>query len=361
MNHRLSTLFAEKSYTVDATEIIDLSVSDPISQLLIYLGVTNAAGVHTEHGIACLKKVELVDGSDVLFSLSGFEAEAADIYHNREMRRNWNFCLAGLGIQRFVGINFGRHLWDPDLAFDPKKFKNPQLKITLDMDGGGCTPTALALEVTAAMFDEKAISPIGFLMHKEIKDYTLASAAHEYTDLPTDYPYRKLFLKQRTLAEEPSQVLDTIKLSEDQDKRIIFDQKAGLFGRLFAARERPLYEQIIFGCAATATHVFTTVAETATAIIMDWKATSDGYSYGSFGSAGGLLHAIRSTGTSNAIAHVQGWLPHGVYEFPFGNQEDIDDWFDVANVGSLRLDVKAASGRTSADSVQLFLQQLRKY
>jgi hypothetical protein len=361
MNHRLSTLFAEKSYAGDATEIIDLDLSDPISQLVIYLGVTNTAGVHTEHGIACLKKVELVDGSDVLYSLSGFEAEAADIYHNREMRRNWNFCLEGLGIQRFVGINFGRKLWDPELAFDPKKFRNPQLKISLDIDGGGCAPSALALEVYAALFDEKAISPVGFLMHKEIKDYPLASAAHEYTDLPTDFPYRKLFLKQRTLAAEPSQVLDTIKLAEDQDKRIIFNHKAGVFGRIFAAKETPLYEQIIFGCAATATHVFTTVAETATAIIMDWKATSDGYSYGSFGSAGGLMHAIRSTGSSNAVAHVQGWLPHGVYEFPFGDQDDIDDWYDAERVGSLKLDVKAASGRSSSDSVQVFLQQLRRY
>lgn len=361
MNHRLTTLFAEKSYAADATELIDLNVSDPISQLIIYLGVTNTAGAHTEHGIACLKKVEIVDGSDVLYSLSGFEAEALDIYHNKEMRRNWNFCLEGLGIQRFVGINFGRHLWDPELAFDPKKFRNPQLKISLDIDAGGCAPSALALEVYAAMFDEKMISPMGFLMQKEIKDYPMASSTHEYTDLPLDFPYRKLLLKQRTLAAEPSQVIDTIKLSEDQDKRIIFDHKAGVFGRTFAAREKTLYEQIIFGCANTATHVFTTVAETATAIIMDWKATSDGYSYGSFGSAGGLMHAIRSSGSSNAIAHVQGWLPHGVYEFPFGNQDDIDEWFDVQSVGSLRLDVKAAYGRSSADTVQVFLQQLRKY
>ncbi len=71
MNYRMATLHALKSYTADTTEIIDVNVRDPISQLIIELRVGNTADEMQAHPIACLTKIELVDGSDVLFSLSG--------------------------------------------------------------------------------------------------------------------------------------------------------------------------------------------------------------------------------------------------------------------------------------------------
>ena len=180
MKYRLAQLFAQKSYTADATETIDIDVADPISQLIIELGVVNVGSVApTAHAIACLTKVELVDGSDVLFSLSGYEAEAADIYHNGMLRANYNPYLDGMECQRFVGINFGRKLWDPMLAFDPKQFRNPQLKLTLDINAGGNAPVTNKLRVWANLFDEKVISPQGFLMHKLIKSYSMGSASAE--------------------------------------------------------------------------------------------------------------------------------------------------------------------------------------
>ena len=95
MNYRLATIQAVKSYTADVTEIIDLDMVDPISQLLIQLDVVNVGDTPTAHAIACLTKIELIDGSDVLFSLSGYEAEAVDIYHNKRMRSNFNMYLTG--------------------------------------------------------------------------------------------------------------------------------------------------------------------------------------------------------------------------------------------------------------------------
>lgn len=361
MNYRLSTLFATKSYAADATEVIDINVADPISQLLIELDVMGASDIATAHAIACLKKLELVDGSDVLFSLSGYEAEAVDIYHNKGLRSNWNPYLSGLPVQRFIAINFGRKLWDPELAFVPKNFKNPQLKISLDLDAGGNAPSANSIKVWAAMFDEKIVSPLGFLMHKEIKDYPMASAAHEYTDLPNDFPYRKLFIRCMTVAVEPSQIIENIKLSEDQDKKIIVDHPPADIFRSIAQDNPQLIEQIMFAATNSARSVFTTVSERATATFADWAATTAANTYASYGSAGGRMSVINSVGAKNAIAIVAGWLPHGVYEIPFGDQNDPDDWFDASNLGSLKLDIKALSGRSASDTVQIFLQQLRKY
>ena len=361
MNYRLSTIHARKTYTVDITEIIDLNLVDPLSQLIIELGVTGVGDTATAHAIACLEKIELVDGSDVLFSLNGYEAEAVDIYHNKVMRSNWNPYLTGNDVQRFIGINFGRYLWDPVLAFDPKKFRNPQLKLTLNIDAGGNASNSNKLQVWGAMFDQKEVSPIGFLMHKEVKNYQMAASAHEYTDLPRDFPFRKLFLRCQTAGTEPNQLVNKVKLSEDQDKKIIFDHGTEDIFRTIAMTNPQLVEQIMFACKTSLTNVFTTVATRATATFADWANAVASGLYASYGSAGGRMRAICGTAAANALAIVAGWLPHATWEIPFGLQDEIEDWYDVSKVGNLRLDVTAESGASSSNTLQIFLQQLRKY
>jgi hypothetical protein len=360
MNHRLSKLLAQTSHTADKTEIIDIDYADPISALIIQMGGVYVGSDATAHGIACLKKLEIVDGSDVLYSLTGYEAEALDIYHNKRMPSNWNFYLNGGGCDRTVMINFGRKLWDPRFAFDPTKFKNPQLKITSDIDAGGNAPSSIHFAAFAAMFDEKKITPEGFLMAKEIKDYDMASAAHEYTDMPTDFPYRKLLIKALTAGTEPSSIIDNVKLSEEQDRKIIVDQAAHEILRSIASQNPQLVEQIYCYVGTSLTSVYTTISERAIATFVNFLATAATNSTCSYGAAGGRIRAIAS-GAVNTALIVAGWTPHGVYEIPFGDQDDPDDWYDVTKIGSLKLDIKAASGRSSSDHVQIFLQQLRHY
>lgn len=361
MNHRLSTLFSRKSYTANTTEVIDINMADPISQLIIELAVTGVGDVATAHAIACLTKVELVDGSDVLFSLSGYEAEAADIYHNKRMRSNWNPYLTGNDVQRFIGINFGRMLWDPELAFDPTKFKNPQLKLSLDIDAGGNAPTTNKLQVLAALFDEKAISPIGFLMHKEIKDYAMAASAHEYTDLPTDHPYRKLFLRSMYPGTEPDQIIDNIKLSEDQDKRIVFNHNTRELFQQLSADNPQLLESIICPITTGATYGFCTPSSRVYGSITTWAAAVAASSPAFYDGAGGRFAKISSTAASNVQVKVEGYSPHGTFEIPFGDQNDMEDWYDPSAIRALKLDVTAASGISTTKTLQVFLQQLRRY
>ena len=362
MNYRLSTLFARKNYAADATEVIDLNVSDPISQLIIELAVTNVGSIApTAHAIACLTKIELVDGSDVLFSLSGYEAEAVDIYHNKQMRSNWNPYLDGMDVQRFIAINFGRWLWDEVLAFDRKKFRNPQLKLTLDINAGGNAPVQNRLQVWANMFDEKAVTPMGFLMHKEIKSYVAGASAHEYTDLPTDYPYRKLFIRCQKHGTEPGQVLDTVKISEDQDKRIIVNHgMEDVFRNI--AQENPMLTEIINGYVGTAsTYGYCTPTTRTIGSCQQWAAAVAAGAIAFYDGDGGRFKVITETAGKNMQAIVHGWLPHGTYEIPFGNQRDIDDWYFAPAVGSLRADILALAGIAGTETVQLFLQQLRMY
>ncbi|GAJ06410.1 unnamed protein product, partial [marine sediment metagenome] len=198
---------------------------DPVSELLLDLRVTHGVGASSdEHNLKCFKKIEITDGSDVLFSLDGLEMQALDIYNSGiHPRGGWFHYLPGLESDAQVAISFGRYLWDEELAFDPKKFTNPKLKVTFDLDLGGKNVSAGKISVLAALFDEKVVTPTGFLVTKEIKRWSKVATGHEYTDMPTDYPYRKLLLQGRLEEKPPHWIFANIKLASDQDKKVILN------------------------------------------------------------------------------------------------------------------------------------------
>lgn len=360
MNYRFDDLMAETSYSADKTEVIDINVADPISQIMIELDVLGVADDATAHAIACLTKIELVDGSDVLFSLTGYEAEALDFYNHGHLRSNWNPYLASLYVQRFLAINFGRYLWDPEMAFDPRHFKNPQLRLTLDINAGGNASTANKLHVWAALFDQKVITPAGFLMAKEIKDYTMTASAHEYTDLPTDYKYRGLYIRNLEAGTEPNSNIANIKLAEDNNKRVLFNCLPNDILRQNPSRNPQIVEQIMFAAKTDTCNVFTTVSERATATFTTWAGALGTGTFASYGAAGGRM-VVDAGGNENAVAIVAGYIPHGVFEIPFWSRDLIEEYYDVAKVGSLKLDVTTGSGAAGTEKCQIFTEQYRPY
>jgi len=277
------------------------------------------------------------------------------------MRSNWNPYLGGLDCQRFIGINFGRFLWDPLYAFDPKQFRNPQMKLTLDINGGGNASVSNKLQVFAALFDQKAITPVGFLMHKQVKNYTINTSSHEYTDLPRDYPYRKLFIRNLEYGTEPGGNISNIKLSEDQDKHVVFDHSVSDLLRALGTDQLQLVEQIMFAVTAATANVFTTASERATATFCTWAGAVGTGVFASFGSAGGRM-VVDSGAAENAVAIVAGYMPHGVLHIPFGDQMNPADWYKVnEGIGNLKLDILGSAGAGGTETCQILLQQERKY
>ena len=359
MNNRLTTIFAQKTYSADATEIIDINLSDPISQLLFDFQVyASAAGSMTLHPLACFTKIELVDGSDVLFSLTGLEMEALDWYCNKAFREAWNIALTGNYMVRPVGINFGRFLGDPEFAFDPTQFKNPQLKVSMDINGGGLTSTYNKLGVHAYCFDQKAVSPRGFFMSKEIKSYVPTGTGHEYTDLPTDYPYRKILIKCQTAGTEPGQLLTNFKLTEDQDKRVVFDHPSNTIRQVIMGAYPQVQESYLFADAATQRYLMIAPTQEVTAWATEWAEAAGGHDHSIYDGDGGRLKIIASAVGDNLMVGVQGRLPHGVFCIPFGDQMDPEDWYDVTQIKSLKADITHAA---ATGGIQIFLEQLRKY
>jgi len=359
MKYRFMELYGlSAALSADQTIPIDLDMVDPVSQIIIDGRVNNgASGDSTNCPIAFITKAEIVDGSDVLFSLDGLEMQALDIYNSgMHPRGGWyNYIQTPTDFQ--VAIDFGRYLWDEELAFDPTKFRNPTLNITIDYDAGGRSPASVQLSVLAALFDEKMITPSGFLMTKEQKRWTKAAAGHEYTDMPLDYPYRKMFLQGRYDSIPPNWIFSNIKLATDQDKKVILngEYRDLMFG---IGRENAYIREawvIGVGAAQTVSHVTPTMD--VFSVASAWEDTSLAKDISCYDGDGGHLETIAEV-AANAQVHVAGWAPHGTLCIPFGKPDVIEDWFDFVGVGSLKLD--CTSGNASATQ-KLFIQQYRTY
>lgn len=362
MNYRTATILGREAVAADKTIVIGINLQNPISQIHIVYESTNVGSTITNGHVAkCITRIELVDGSDFLFSLSGQECQALDFYHQKKEPANLNVYLNGMNCEQIFNVNFGRFLWDPLFAFDPRKFINPQLKITIDLNGGGMASVAGFISVFANIFDEKEISPGGLLVSKEVVDYSMASASHEYVDLPTDLLIRKLLIKSHTEGTGPEYLIDTIKLSEDNDRKIPLDLTMFEILRNISGWEKPFIEDLIVPAGAAEIDWYGTPCYWPTLGVAPWQGEAEAHIptvYGGDGGKGKLY--VESTG-GNFIVQVQGYAPHGVIDIPFGLQNEADDWYDVTKLGSLRLDIKSRSGRSSADKVQVYLQQLRKY
>lgn len=116
MRYRLTEIQPTLTVTDNKTSIFDINVEQPISRMVIHLRGTNADSVPDGHPAKGITKIELVDGSDVLYSLTGEEAQATDFYDTGITPLN---VVSYVNANVWTGVfnmNFGRWLWDPKLA-----------------------------------------------------------------------------------------------------------------------------------------------------------------------------------------------------------------------------------------------------
>jgi len=360
MKYRETEIFDRSDVGASGTKSIDINVVDPISRLDITWHQYEY-GEMIAQPAAVMPKIELTDGSDVLFSMSGLEAQALNIYDRSVRTMNSPTTNNGNWQMITASIDFGRWLWDRQLAFDPKQFNNPQLKITFDEDA--CHSGALFnyLEVFAHCFDELAISPIGFLMSKVHYAYTPADDnSYHYIDLPTDYVYRQMLIRGWKNKKDPLDVVDEARLSEENDKRVVFDLNlVRYFYRMMGVWE-PVIEQWNEYAKVTdeANNKFFTPT--------NWMTIAEAQTQGAFNDFqtvtamyGGWMDWRGSVGNM-FYGNVMGYLPNHTLSLPFGVQSEIDSWYEAQTKKSIRL--RLLSSTQYAESlVSVILQQLRTY
>ncbi len=359
MKYRVAKILAEEALAAAGTKTINLNVSEPISRIDIRYQVTKGLADMAAHPAKDITKIELVDGSDVLHSLSGYESQALCIYDRKAPTMNHGQAIHNNSQRSIFGIDFGRFLWDPMLAFLPAKYRNPQLKITYDTllsDTGATTPL---LEVIAHIFDEKKISPAGFLMSKEHYSATSpASATYKYVDLPTDYPIRQMLLRGFEDAYEPWQAILEARIDEENEKRVPFDWDIEQYHQVMKGVWQPVEELLVGQAAMTGTVYYVTPTDYWCSILALANAAAAVYPYaGNFRGGRGTMYG---SGGIQFSAQARGYLPNHCIQFPFGLQNELDDWYDVTKLGSCRLRIKGGL-RGANTTFQVVLQQLRKY
>lgn len=361
MNTRLVTLLAQTSYTDDAVEIINLTLKKPISRIIVDYNPYNGDQIYaTGHPVRCITNIELIDGSKTLWQLNGAQGHALDFYHRKKevpadiryIDNNWSKCP--------IIIDFGRFLNDPEFAFDPTKFTNPQLKIETDMDAGGTIADAGRMSVRAIAFDDKVITPVGFLASREVKTYALTAEDHEYTKLPTDFPYRKLLIRAHTYGKQPEVQIESIKLDENEGDKVILDHTMRDIVQALMCDTPPYHESIIGPGNAAVQYFYCTPGYWVYPVSNTWAAGHGGGAQGNYNADGGRWEHIQEIAAPNFCAMLQGWCPHNVIEIPFGDQNDPADWYTLDPDDSLKLDILAGAG-AGAGNIEIFIQQLRRY
>lgn len=358
MNYRKAVLLDNETNSTAGTKTIDLKGLDSISRLVVMMSGTNNGSTPTAHPAKMVSKIELVDGSDVFFSLSGIEAQALHYYQTGKLPANIMTYLNDNTVRAQFPINFGRWLWDEDLAFDPSRFKNPQLKITHNKALGGCAPDAGYIDVVADMFDEKRVNPLAFLMAKEHFTYSLTSSAVQDVELPTDYPMRQLIIQSLADAKAPNAQYNKIKLSENNGKKIPLEESTSDLLKQFIADNGWVSECVrARGDTSSVEYFVTPTYETS--VVGSPTDGSAGY-VKSTSSYGGTVDITVAT-AADVDLFVRGAAPHGAMAVPFGDLWDSLSWYDVTKLSKLNLIVTAGSSVGSSSTCQVVVEQLRRY
>ncbi len=359
MNYRNTEILSAKTLSGEGTETIDLNVKDIISRLTLQWIVTKTQIAMNSYPHKDITKIELVDGSDVLHSLDGGQNQAMVIFDRKIPTMNHGQYINANSQRSVYAIDFGRFLFDKELALDPNQFRNLQLKVTFDSDVSDDGVASGTLAVWADLFDQKAVSPMGFLMSKEIFSRTPPASGYYYVDLPTDHLLRKLIVQGYRKSYEPWYQVSEARLSEDNDKRVPFDVNLEVYYQRRKGLDTPLEEAVALEAGLTAGRAYyLTATDYWAALITVGQGSTTPAGVGASGRGG--YHLLKD-GSSQQQGVQRGWLPNHCFQFPFGKQEDMNDWYDVANIGSLVLRLKAGTGGAASGTVAAILQQLRRY
>ena len=348
--------------SADNPDPIEINIKNPISKLqIVYENTNGATGIPTGHPIRCLSGISLDDGSTNCFSLDGAETQAVDFYHNQKVPANKILYANGMNSEMVANINFGRFLWD-QYAWDPRKYDNPELTLSIDIDAGGITSSAGFYTVLAQVFD-KPFNPPGYLYHQKVKDITLANTSTDYTKLPTDHPIRKLLIRAQRYGTGPEYQIDTVDLKQEgPEKKIIDSLTMFQLLRLLGSEYPPYRETIIGNGTTTAQEFYNTptywpMFQGACA----WRKASATGNVSCYEGDGGRFYEIQEGAGPNFSVGIEGHAPHGVVDIPFGDQLNPLEWYQIPKDGNCELAIKGGSSVGTNQTAEVLLQQLKRY
>jgi len=346
---------------IAGTHIIDIPITDIISAFRFHLEVTPDATLKLSHGFDVISKIEIVDGSDVMLELSAAQMDALHFFERGKLGNITVQDFGAVNDEFYTAVYFGRWPFDDQLALDPSKFSNPQMRITYNgaTYNAGVAAGGIFLTIEADVFDEFVPSPIGFLQHREFYRYTPVANAFHYVNLPTDLVIRKFILQGHQYTRATNDAIAAARLDEDNMKRIPFDK---LFED-WLAWDRQEYGPVEHGMAASreggAFPLYTAMANWPIPVYHEVNAAPVLRTLG----VNGCQTTLSDGGaeTTTYIGRMIGHCPHFCLCFPFGDKNNLNDWYETENIGALRLRVLNGATILAACTNRVILQQLRRY
>jgi len=353
---------------VTATRIWNLDLSDPIMFIKLRFEALTDYGADGNNGLRlpdCVSKIEVVDGSDVLYSTDLFEALAQHVYsgHFMPWANQWDCGLDVSDVE--CCLWFSRDTSDQQFMLDPKKFVNPQLKITYNFPvaAGKYVAASQVISVIAMVCENPVREPEGFLMTKQIYEWLTTIGATETIDMPRDFPYR--FIMSRLYYPDWSMYscLSHYKMSCDIDKFVPFSIRAkdlaqenyGIYTPMWMQSQSmgdgaslPLYSYHYFGWC----HGGTSMSNATNEDVMIQGIRSGRLDWmDSAGAAVDNLHAVISRVAGSEFGFCE--------PYRFGNLQDPEEWFDPTPYMSVRLMVQQLA--KTGEKAGIIVQQKRPY
>jgi len=284
-----------------------------------------------------VSKLEVLDGSEVLHSLSFRQEQARDYFLTGRLPFQQLSQKASATVIEEADIYFGRFPGDREYYFDTSRFSNVQLALThaltLSTTAGFTTLTGY-LTVIAKLIEDGALPCKGFIMSKQADAYTTVSSAFRTTDLPVKNDYQSLMFGALETLIEPDVDISNYKLTLDDDKYVPFNLSAlqilqENIRRLPAVRQRMTYLN------ATTDSWLSDVYGRMSA----WKGPVGATALGT----AGVVTAERVTGvgvtgeTGDVYYNIRGYCPHSFLEWVFGDGREVDDYLKVAGLSKAEL------------------------
>jgi len=349
-------LLASESATVPTTKVLAINLNTPCSRIVVRMKGTNSTSVPIDHPAGMLTKVELVDGSDVLYSLTGMEAGCLNFHENGELPFYCNEYEDNIQVCATMQLNFGRYLWDREYALDPNRHSMLQLKISHDLALGGSTPDAATLAVFAYVFEDEPPTPGGFMMAKEMYSYALSATNHEYIDLPRDYPFRFVILQSVHKTNSPNDQFGNLKFTIDTDRRVLLNDIAMTeFIKVHVPVD--LVEERFAGLGSGAARSYYQACSYDVVSTSIGRSATDAALF--VGQNTGRRVQVTGTGAVSHQVLQEGYVPFGGIDLLFTDKNDPTTWLSPVGTNSIQLDI--TGGAVGVGTGLVVTQQARSY
>ena len=134
--------------------------------------------------------------------------------------------------------------------------------------------------------------------------------------------------------EEPDVEFETIKLVEDEGKRVLIECTCMDLIRTMECRY-PRIQEYLSGRVGTAGEEFYLTACKDIMLGLNGASGTQAYYHGAW--SGGRVRSIKGSATIEFGGQTSGRCPHGAVPILFGKQDDPTDWWDVSRIGKAQI------------------------